>query len=70
MDGQFFQEFLIGCPLPPSELNERLLKHKIIGGLDVSEQSPNGMLLCVTEINSKDEIERLAAALEEIGSAA
>ena len=70
MDGQFFQEFVVSCPLPPAELNERLLEHKIIGGLDVSEQSPNGMLLCVTEINSRDEIERLAAALEEIGSTA
>ncbi len=70
MDGQFFQEFVVSCPLPPAELNERLLEHKIIGGLDVSEQSPNGMLVCVTEINSRDEIERLAAALEEIGSTA
>ena len=70
MDGQFFQEFVVSCPLPPAELNERLLEHNIIGGLDVSEQSPNGMLVCVTEINSRDEIERLAAALEEIGSTA
>ena len=70
VNGQFFQEFVVGCPLPPAELNERLLEHKIIGGLDVSEQSPNGMLVCVTEINSRDEIERLAAALEEIGSTA
>ena len=70
MAGQFFQEFVVSCPLPPAELNERLLEYKIIGGLDVSEQSPDGMLVCVTEINSRDEIERLAAALEEIGSAA
>ncbi len=70
MDGPFFQEFVVSCPLPPAELNERLLEHKIIGGLDVSENAPNGMLLCVTEVNSRDEIERLAAALEEIGAQA
>ena len=70
MNGPFFQEFVVSCPLPPAELNERLLEHKIIGGLDVSDQVPNGMLLCVTEVNSRDEIERLVTALEEIGAKA
>ena len=70
MNGPFFQEFVASCPLPPAELNERLLEHRIIGGLDVSDQVPNGMLLCVTEVNSRDEIERLATALEEIGAKA
>ena len=70
IDGAFFQEFVVGCPAPPAELNERLLERKIIGGLDVSEQVPNGMLVCVTEMNSREEIERLADALAEIGGGA
>ncbi len=68
MSGTFFQEFVVECPLPPSELNERLLGHGIIGGLDISAQVPNGMLVCVSELNSRDEIEGLASALTEIGA--
>ena len=29
---------------------------------------PNGMLLCCTEVNTRDEIDALAEALKEIGS--
>ncbi len=65
--GTFFREFVVECPDPPSEINERLVEHGIIGGLDVSEQVPNGMLLCFTEVNSRDEIEGLARALAEVG---
>ena len=67
MDGTFFQEFVVSCPAPPSEINERLLERKIIGGLDVSSHVPNGMLVCVTEMNSRQEIEDLARALSEAG---
>ena len=67
MDGTFFQEFVVSCPTPPSEINERLLERNIIGGLDVSPQVPNGMLVCVTEMNSRQEIEALAEALSEAG---
>ena len=66
-DGVFFQEFAVCCPLPPSEINKRLLDYKIIGGLDISDRIPNGMLICTTEVNTREEIEALAAALAEIG---
>jgi glycine dehydrogenase subunit 1 len=62
----FFKEFTVRCPRPPDEVNRRLLERKIIGGLDVSEQVPNGMLLCVTEMNTRGEIERLRDALAEV----
>ena len=65
--GTFFREFVVGCPLPPERLNQRLIEQGIIGGLDVSHMVPYGMLLCVTEMNSRAEIERLAGALEEVG---
>ena len=67
IEGTFFREFVVQCPRPPAEINERLLEHRIIGGLDVSEQVPNGMLLCCTEVNSRDEVEALATALAKIG---
>ena len=68
--GVFFQEFAVECPVPPAVLNERLLDYRIIGGLDVSEQVPNGMLVCATEVNTREEIEAFAAALTEIGASA
>ncbi len=67
-DETFFQEFVVECPLPPAELNEKLLDYKIIGGLDITAQVPNGMLVCATEVNTREEIERLAGALAEIGT--
>ena len=65
--GTFFREFVVQCPLPPSEINRKLERYKIIGGLDISDRVPNGMLFCCTELNSRSEIEHLAKALSEIG---
>jgi glycine dehydrogenase subunit 1 len=61
----FFQEFVVQCPAPPTEINRKLMEKNILGGLDVSERTPNGMLLCVTEINSREDIDALIAALSE-----
>ena len=63
--GTFFNEFTVSCPTLPGEVNRRLLEKGIIGGLDVSDVTPNGMLLCVTEMNFRDEIDALASALRE-----
>ena len=66
-DGPFFKEFAIRCPASPSHINRRLLERGIIGGLDLHPTIENGMLLCVTELHTRDEIDRLAAELEAIG---
>ena len=66
LEGVFFQEFAISCPRPPADVNAALLEQGIIGGLDISDQLPSGMLLCVTELNSRDEIDRLVTALREL----
>ena len=63
--GQFFQEFVVSCPENPSEVNRRLMDHNILGGLDVSDRFENGMLLCVTEMNSREDIDALVEALSE-----
>ena len=68
--GIFFQEFVMQCPLSPSTLNERLLDYKIIGGLDISDRVDNGMLVCATEVNTREEIDNFASALTEIGAPA
>ena len=69
VEGTFFREFVVTCPGNPAAINERLLDYGIIGGLDVSDAIPKGMLFCVTEMNSRQEIDSLAAALAEIGAA-
>ena len=66
IEGTFFQEFVVSCPAPPAEIGAALERSGIIGGLDVSDRYPNGMLLCVTEMNARAEIDRLADALAEI----
>ena len=69
LQNTFFREFVVQCPIEPAEINRRLLERKIIGGLDVSDQVPNGMLFCCTEVNTREEIENLAGALSDIGGA-
>lgn len=73
VQGTFFQEFVILCPFSPSLINQRLLDYRVIGGLDLNKvletdilPEPNGMLISVTEMNSRSEIETLAHALAEI----
>jgi len=67
--GVFFKEFVVRCPSAsggPAEINRALLERGIIGGFDVSEQIPGGLLLCVTELNTRQEIDALAAALRSV----
>ena len=68
-DKPFFKEFVVRCPKPPSEINEALLERDIIGGYDLGRDYPhleNHTLLCVTEMNTKEEIDHLVEALEEV----
>ena len=59
----FFKEFVIRCPLAPHQINEMLFEEGIIGGLDIDHMIDNSMLLCVTEMNTKQEIDRLVEIL-------
>tara|TARA_B110000263_G_C15085049_1_gene408145 strand:+ start:171 stop:515 length:345 start_codon:yes stop_codon:yes gene_type:complete len=68
--GTFFHEFVVKCPGSPSKINASLLNKKIIGGLDISDRYENGMLVCVTETSSKDDIDKFVKALSEIGASA
>ncbi len=65
IDKPFFQEFVVQCPSSPTEINKKLMKRNILGGLDITEQIPNGMLLCFTEMNSREDIDALLVALSE-----
>jgi len=59
----FFKEFVVRCPVAPGQVNQALFKEGIIGGLDISDMVDNGMLFCVTEVNTKSEIDRLVEIL-------
>lgn len=64
----FFNEFVIRCPRPVKEINEYLLDEGILGGYDLSQDYPelqNHMLLAVTEMNSKADIDFLVDLLAE-----
>ena len=61
----FFHEFVARTPRRPSEIKQRLIERGIIGGLDVSDYAQNRMLLCVTEMNSRAEIDALVEALAD-----
>jgi glycine dehydrogenase subunit 1 len=63
LPGPFFKEFAIHCPAAPSQINKALFNEGIIGGLDISHMTDNGMLLCVTEMNTKAEVDRLIEIL-------
>jgi glycine dehydrogenase subunit 1 len=66
----FFNEFAVRCPLPVAELNEKLLEAGILGGYDLADDYPdreNQMLVCVTEMNDRKQIDHLVETLAEIG---
>ena len=66
--GPFFHEFVVRCPRPVAEINEALLDHDIIGGYDLGRDYPeleDHMLLAVTELNYREEIDELVEALNE-----
>ncbi len=66
--GKFFNEFVLEFSGGLSEIQSFLKKKGIVGGLSLGEFYPeleNCTLLCVTEMHKREDIDRLAAGLEE-----
>lgn len=64
----FFNEFMVHCPSPAAEINQFLLEHDILGGYDLGQDYPGlsfELLIAVTEMTSRSEIDYLVAVLEE-----
>lgn len=64
--GPFFKEFVVTTPRPVVEINTALREQGIIGGYDLSGDYPHlghAMLLCVTEMNTRADIDALVTAL-------
>jgi glycine dehydrogenase subunit 1 len=69
-DGPFFHEFALRAPAPVSGINARLAAEGMIGPLDLSPLYPelgNAALFCCTELTTPEDIQRLVAALKELG---
>ncbi len=63
---EFFNEFVVECPRPVKQINAALREQGILGGYDLSKDYPhlgNAMLVAVTEMNTKEQIDALAKAL-------
>lgn len=67
----FFKEFTIRLPVSVATANRVLLEQfDTIGGYDLSRDYPeleNHMLVAVTEMNTREQIDRLVAGLRELG---
>lgn len=71
-DSNSFKEFVVNfddSKKTVTQINKQLLERKIFGGKDLSREFPwlgQSALYCVTEKTSKQDIERLGEALDEI----
>ncbi len=65
----YFHEFALCVGQPVDEVNAHLLEHGIIGGYDLGQDYPalkDHMLIAVTEMNSKEDIDALVEVLAEV----
>jgi len=69
-DAPFFNEFVVTCPVEPAEVNRQLWENaNILGGVELGRWYPefkDGLMLCVTETKTKEQIDALASALESL----
>lgn len=69
--GDFFHEFVVKCPESVDDINTHLLDHGILGGYDLGKDYAgleDHMLIAVTEMNTKEEIDFLCDALQEFSN--
>lgn len=67
-EGPMFHEFVVKLNKGVKEINKHLITKGFIGGLDLSgyfEELTNCMLICVTEIRTKEEIDQFILEMRE-----
>lgn len=62
--GEFFHEFLTTSAIPVAELLAALAEQGILGGYPIGEQ----ILWCVTEMNSREQLDQLVAVIKEVSN--
>lgn len=74
MDTPFFNEFVVESPIAADVLNEHMLEHGILGGYELAKAFPGRpemsrrLLVAVTEMNSREEIDLFVEALQEVSN--
>ncbi|MGZ1847428.1 aminomethyl-transferring glycine dehydrogenase subunit GcvPA [Staphylococcus argenteus] len=69
LEGTSFNEFVVKFDKPIQQINKELVKQNIIGGFDlgvVSDDFKNHMLIAVTELRTKDEIDTFVEKAGEL----
>ncbi len=64
--GESFNEFVVTCPEPVAALKKRLEQQSLLAGISLGRDYSDledGLLICVTEQNSRKQIDRLVHAL-------
>lgn len=67
--GKVFGEFVISLPISASQVRDELLNQGILAGLPLSEfypQQENDLLVAVTEVRTKEEIDRFGTCLANL----
>ncbi len=62
--GEFFHEFVTGSPVDTGRLEKYLEKNGILMGLPLHGAHEGQILWCATEMNTKEEMDRLAGILD------
>ena len=67
-DADTFNEFVLECPKPAEEIRDSLMQEaNILAGVPLGTHYPelaNSLLLCATELNTQEEMDRLAEKLD------
>ncbi len=67
--GPIFNEFVLELPLPATEILSKLTQHGLLAGYPLARNYPelkNSLLTCVTDVHSKEQIDRLVKAMAEV----
>jgi len=70
-EAPFFNEFAVHGPISADEINAHLLEHDILGGYalgDVHPKMKDCLLVAVTEMNTRQEIDRFVEVLMEVAN--
>ncbi len=71
-DGPFYREFVLRCPADAAEIVRRAAEKNVVPGIALSRyfpDRPGDLLVCVTEMNGRGQIDELARVLKTITEA-
>ena len=67
--GPVYNEFAVRTPRPASEVLAELAERRILGGVGLGKffaDRPNEFLVAVTELHTREQLDRFAAELREV----